>query len=332
MLNHAVSLATDGLAVDLVGYPHSPLPDEVENHPLITVHPLAVPERPAHRHPLSPQSALRAYRQYRAFARVLAHVLKDADTLLLQIPPAIPALSVALAACRRAGADLVVDWHNFTHSMLALKLSPHGLPVKLVRWHERRLAGRAAAHLCVSEAMQRELAEQAGLDAVVVRDRPTSRFKPLTAEERAAFRERLFKMPALEGAGRSDRPRAWLVSPTSWSLDEDFSLLLDAAVRYEEAVRENPALPDLLVLLTGRGPGRRAFEERAARAALHHVDIRTLWLDPEDYPRLLGAADLGLCFHRSASGVDLPIKISDMADPGSDRGVVPLTTPQSTAR
>ena len=112
---------------------------------------------------------------------------------------------------------------------------------------------------------------------------------------------------------------AVLVSSTSWTADEDFGLLLEALVALDAAIsapKRRAAFPDFLVLITGKGPLKAAFEARVAATPLQRVRIRTLWLAPTDYPLLLGSADCGISMHASSSGLDLPMKVVDMFGAG----------------
>lgn len=123
----------------------------------------------------------------------------------------------------------------------------------------------------------------------------------------------------------SPRP-ALLVSATSWTLDEDFSILLAALSTYERAAaslasggeaavppvlrlaetgtRREKRLPPVVVLITGKGAGKKAFEREVERRERSEgwewVRVRTAWLEREDYPRLLGASPSSLSFHSSA--------------------------------
>lgn len=76
-----------------------------------------------------------------------------------------------------------------------------------------------------------------------------------------------------------------------------------------QARRSRQPYPRLLFLITGRGPQRAAYEEKMRRMDLTHVAFRTVWLEPGDYPLLLGSADLGVSLHASSSGLDLPMKV-----------------------
>lgn len=68
-------------------------------------------------------------------------------------------------------------------------------------------------------------------------------------------------------------------------------------------------LPRLLILVTGKGPQKGMYLEMMRALDLRRVAFRTLWLDPEDYPLLLGSCDAGVSLHTSSSGLDLPMKV-----------------------
>lgn len=70
-----------------------------------------------------------------------------------------------------------------------------------------------------------------------------------------------------------------------------------------------------VVLVTGKGPLKEQFEAKVATAGMQKVSVKTVWLRAEDYPVLLGAADLGVCLHYSSSGLDLPMKVPLTSSP-----------------
>ncbi|XP_030916334.1 chitobiosyldiphosphodolichol beta-mannosyltransferase isoform X1 [Geospiza fortis] len=105
---------------------------------------------------------------------------------------------------------------------------------------------------------------------------------------------------------------ALLISSTSWTEDEDFSVLLRALEDYERFIEEGAELPALVCVITGKGPLKDYYNGLIQKLHLKHIQICTPWLEAEDYPLLLGSADLGVCLHKSSSGLDLPMKVVDM--------------------
>ncbi|XP_054616080.1 chitobiosyldiphosphodolichol beta-mannosyltransferase isoform X2 [Dunckerocampus dactyliophorus] len=103
-------------------------------------------------------------------------------------------------------------------------------------------------------------------------------------------------------------PSRWFPSPE----DEDFSILLQALQEYEALIQRGASLPALVCVITGKGPQKEHYMKMIDSLSLRHVKICTPWLEAEDYPVLLGSADLGVCLHKSSSGLDLPMKVVDM--------------------
>jgi beta-1,4-mannosyltransferase len=110
---------------------------------------------------------------------------------------------------------------------------------------------------------------------------------------------------------RQNRPKV-LISSTSWTIDEDFSILLDALKQYDniQSPKSNPQ--HLVVIITGKGPLKEHYEELFESAGYRHSTVVTAWLSYDHYSKLLGSVDYGLSFHTSSSGLDLPMKVVDM--------------------
>jgi beta-1,4-mannosyltransferase len=319
MRYHAQALASHGVHVDLVGFEGTPLPRAITDNDRITVHRLSASML---RHgvpslgyaPVALVDAARiSFRLWTTLRR-----LPRPDLLLVQNPPAFPTLIVTRWALARKGVRFVIDWHNIGYTLLRLRLGQWNPAVRLARWLERHDARQADASLCVSRGLAEFLKTRFGLtNTNVLYDRPASIFAPVERVEREHYRQALFTRLGIH-AGIA----GFIVCPTSWTEDEDFDVIIDAVRRLEDRIRgfefANPParFPDLVILVTGDGARRIEFERRFAGLPARRVHLRTRWLEPEDYPRVVGSADLGLCLHRSSSGLDIPMKVADLFGAG----------------
>lgn len=239
-----------------------------------------------------------------------------------QNPPSVPTLAIAQLICFLRHTRLIIDWHNFGYSILALKIGSSHPVVRASRWYERVFARGATAHFSVTNAMARVLNQEFQLQTPILplHDRPAEHFQPLQPSERAVKLGAILPIseslePILQGKTRL------LVSSTSWTADEDFSILIEALCMYSErALTTHPQLPEILTIITGKGPQKEAYLSQIQRleeeGKLEMARIRTAWLSIEDYAALLATADLGVSLHMSSSGVDLPMKVVDMFGAG----------------
>mgnify|MGYP003705944975 CR=1 FL=1 len=337
MQYHAISLADmPNTRVSLIGYAGEKCVRDVRSRKNIDVYRLSPPSKnicPGC--PFFIYAAQKVARQVLQLLWCLLVVLDAPDAVLVQNPPSIPTLILALFVCVVRGAKFVIDWHNFGYTILGLRLSVNHPLVTVSKWYERLVGRFADSSLCVTHAMKKWLKTEWGIESNVLHDRPPPFFRRANGAEKHKLFSRLRQNfeavddyastassgPTLftldEKTLREDRPLL-AISSTSWTPDEDFGILLDAIVllakKAEDRRSSGKKFPRLVFVVTGKGPQRAMYEERIRQLQLSAAGIYifTMWLESADYPLLLGSADLGICLHTSSSGLDLPMKVVDM--------------------
>ncbi|KAK9451329.1 uncharacterized protein V1518DRAFT_408267 [Limtongia smithiae] len=318
MQYHVLSLVETGFLVDFCGYTDTEPLRQIEECPDIKIHPiksfdaLGLPKGLPFI-VLAPFKVL--YQAYQLY--YLLKSLKGAEYLLVQNPPAIPTMLICYIfitfTSRRT--RYILDWHNFGYTVLALKLqSDTHILVRMSRWFEQWLGKLAFANFCVTKAMAGVLVRDFGINGfriIPLPDRPAKQFVPLTEDQRAEIvsSHEIFK----DFNPSTDKI---VVSSTSYTPDEDMSVLLDALSYYDTDSQSRDDLPRILTIITGKGPLEPEFAAAVKSHSWKNVTIRTAWLAAEDYPRVLAAGDVGVSLHLSTSGWDLPMKVVDMFGSG----------------
>ncbi|KAA1468426.1 mannosyltransferase [Dentipellis sp. KUC8613] len=358
MMYHAESFAKIGFETFLIGYKGSQPAQSLLTLPHVHFIYLAEPPAFLRRLPFILVAPFKILQQILTILGALMWWMPHPpEFILVQNPPSIPTLALVFVVGRIRGSKVIIDWHNLGYSILALKLGPNHLFVRLAKKFEATFGKYAYAHLFVTRAMKNHLVKEWDLQGLkaVLHDRPPAHFHRASPSETHELFLRLsthlpidflpkynapystcvtqitatsggLDMPSL----RADRP-AIVVSSTSWTEDEDFSILLDALEKYEERAREvnhksdrndrKDQLPKLLMIVTGKGPLKTKYMREvqgrqngkgAGKKPWEWVHCVSLWLQAEDYPLLLGSADVGVSLHSSSSALDLPMKVVDM--------------------
>lgn len=338
MQYHALSLLEAGHEVSLIGYTGEALIPSLVGWKTLRVYRFQVPS------PKILQNSAVVYFLWRiiTLSLWLSFALHSAraraptriDCLLVQNPPALPLLFVAVvfsyvtALMTGRKPSIVIDWHNLGYSMLS-----SGALRKIARVYEQTMAPWADGHLTVTEAMKEYIMDDMNVqkNVRVLYDCPPAMFQPLPLEQQhdtlcklqtdlakvcppswlTDSTESLFTEKRKEKVVyRSKRP-ALVTSSTSWTPDEDFGILLDALKQLEAKIEQESSDLRVVLVVTGKGPQKKHYQEIMSKLTLSHVAIQTVWLEPGDYPRLLACADLAVSLHTSTSGLDLPMKILD---------------------
>eukprot|EP00054_Salpingoeca_dolichothecata_P009476 m.53437 g.53437 ORF g.53437 m.53437 type:complete len:466 (+) comp18395_c0_seq2:3-1400(+) len=336
MQYHIISLARI-CQVHVVAYVESRPVQEIEENDRIIIHAIQpIPKLPAG----FPKICFILYAPIKVILQamqlfILMVSIPKPTHFLVQNPPSIPTLPIVSCVATMRGSRFVIDWHNYGHTILALNLGEQHWMVRLAHHIELAFGVSASDNFCVTHAMKNDLERNWGIWARTLHDRPPLRFCPLNPVQCHEFFLRLtshYKVlsPPSEAHlisedaslltyrdqsgihSQAERP-AVIVSSTSYTADEDIGVLLDALDRYDAQLEtDKTAGPPILCFITGKGPMRQHYEEVIASKHWRHVCVKTVWLEQADYPKLLGAASLGVSLHTSSSGLDLPMKVVDM--------------------
>lgn len=320
MMNHVKSLVENGWMVDFIGYRSKSLPDIIARNNRVKIHYLETPVKISSRF-YAINGILRVLRQIIQLSWIMMRV-SSPRFILMQNPPAIPSLLVVQVLKYLLNAKLIIDWHNFGYSLMKLNLGS-SIIVRVAEAYEKYMGKYATLHLCVSEGMAEYLREWVKGEIIVLYDKAPKEFKRLQEREKLEFLSKLSTQGAeivLKNSPPKDAIKYdyLIVSSTSWTEDEDFSILLRALKKIDDLIKIRKVDASLgrifkiLMIITGSGPLKEAYMAQVAELNLEFVLIKTCWLKIEDYPCLLGSADLGVCLHTSSSGLDLPMKIVDM--------------------
>uniref|UniRef100_A0A182NSN7 SET domain-containing protein n=1 Tax=Anopheles dirus TaxID=7168 RepID=A0A182NSN7_9DIPT len=277
MQYHVKSLSENDFSVDFIGYVNSTPLEAIRCSPNVRIHELN--PFPELELPNVLKYVFKTVWQALGLLITLISIRKP-KFILCQNPPAIPAIIVAYLYCL---ATVLYDRPPQQFQSISIQ-EKHNLFVRLSE---------------NISAFNAELSTNASDSEDIV--------------ERTAFTE---KHRNGEVKFRDSRP-GLLISSTSWTPDEDFSMLLSALDQYEREANSQPShYPDLVCIITGKGPLKEKYRKIVGSKPWKRVTVEMPWLENEDYPKLLASSDLGVCLHYSSSGLDLPMKVVDMFGSG----------------
>lgn len=154
MQYHIKSLIQHNYIVDVIGYVESTPLSEITRDPNTRIHNLA--PFPDLNLPSILKYIFKTIWQFLTLLIALFSVRRP-QLVLCQNPPAIPCLLVCSFYCTISRSKLIIDWHNYTHTILALNSSPDRPIVRLAKWVESVFGRKSVSNLCVTNAMKQDL-------------------------------------------------------------------------------------------------------------------------------------------------------------------------------
>lgn len=334
MLRHAQSFINnlnDNYDVHLVGFLISGIPSRLKNNSRVHLHNITS-------YKMNVTQGSKISFLFYAFFKISSEILSlfwililsqkmsPLTHIIMQNPPSVPIVIIAKITSIIKGSIFIIDWHNFGFSILALKQT--GFVVKMYKLIERHVGKLADIHLTVTKEMKKFLKIYWKFNDKNIHclyDRATLKFINKTINDKDDKKlwdidiKKHFNKDNIKNLKQAKDDNLWMISSTSWTPDEDLNMLLDDKVlqNINEEIKslDKDKRRKIVLFITGKDEGnlRTEFEGKLKDLSLEYIDVITIWLGSHDnYIHLLKWCDIGLCFHKSSSGLDLPMKVVDM--------------------
>lgn len=321
MTYHARSFQKLGYQVNLCGYLESDLPEFLRS-PDFSIYNIPVIKNTRNL-PYLIFAGCKVLSQIINLTFLLKDILDDNTRfVLVQNPPSLPILLI-LGLLKKYWAPnikLVIDWHNLNWSILNLKYHNENHPVVRAMKYYEKFCGKhfADLNLTVTSALQNYLIEEFRLSKdkiVTLYDRPSEIFQPLDSQK--SLKDIVQRNSSIfSDTGYNQLTDRILITSTSFTADEDFTVLVNALVTLEQILSSQQSKNNIIMIITGKGPLKSKFLNMVKSHKWQHVKIKSLWLPILEYRSILKIADLGISLHYSSSGLDLPMKIVDLFGSG----------------
>jgi beta-1,4-mannosyltransferase len=165
MMYHASSFARHEWEAVLVGYDDTPLMPSLLETPHIHPRAIASPPKFVMRLPWIIRAPVRIIYQVVSVLNIALFTLPiHPEVIMVQNPPSIPTLALACFITHFTKAKLIIDWHNTGYSILAMRTGEQSILVTIAKWFESYFGRRAYAHLFVTKALEKFLANEWALE------------------------------------------------------------------------------------------------------------------------------------------------------------------------
>jgi len=110
----------------------------------------------------------------------------------VQTPPALPVLLIGHIVSWLRWSKLIIDWHNYGHTIVRINRGKYHPFVHLYKLYEKIFGRGAYKNFCVSQAMKDDLKNNWKINATVLYDTAQENFGKSVDEEKKRVIQKIY--------------------------------------------------------------------------------------------------------------------------------------------